>query len=123
MQDRSGLLWAGTWQGGVNMLNLRTLNFGYFKHESHLANTLTDNNVTAIAKRSGSEVYLGHSAAVDIFDHKTKTFKKFPIDEKNGESLRSNSSVIYVFTDDKDSSVWFSTSGGFPYRYLSLIHI
>lgn len=117
MQDRSGLLWAGTWQGGVNTLNLRTLNFGYHKHESNLNNTLSENNISAISKKSDSEVYIGHSAAADIYNYKTSTFRKFPINEKDEHSLRHNSSVLYIFTDDKDSSVWFSTAGGYPYRY------
>lgn len=117
MQDKSGLLWAGTWQGGVNTLNLRTLKFGYYKHESNSNNTLSENNVSAISKKSDSEVYIGHSAAADIYNYKNGTFRKFPVNEKDENSLRNNSSVLYIFTDDKDSSVWFSTAGGYPYRY------
>jgi len=118
MQDRSGLLWAGTWQGGVNTLNLRTLHFGYFKHESTKPNSLSENSVQCFGKKSETEVYVGHSGGVDIFNLEKKTFSKFPIDESNPNSLRKNSIVLEVYTDPKDSSVWFSTSGGYPYRYF-----
>lgn len=116
-QDRSGLIWAGTWKGGVNIMNPRTLLFGYYKHQSHSSNTLGDNNVTAIARKSDHEVFIGHSAAVDLFDYKDKHFKPFPINVNDNQSLRANSSVLFIYSDSKDSSLWFSTSGGYPYRY------
>lgn len=119
MQDRSGLLWAGTWQGGVNMLNLHALNFGYYKHQGNKSNSLSDNTVNAFGKKSKHEVYIGHSSSADIFNTRTRTFSKFPINEADPYSLRSNSIVLGVYADKKDSSVWFSTSGGFPYRYNS----
>ncbi|HRD41065.1 MAG TPA: two-component regulator propeller domain-containing protein, partial [Bacteroidia bacterium] len=78
MQDRSGLLWAGTWQGGVNTLNLRTLHFGYFKHESTKPNSLSENSVQCFGKKSETEVYAGHSGGVDVFNLEKKTFSKFP---------------------------------------------
>lgn len=118
MQDRSGLLWAGTWQGGVNTLNLRSLNFGYYKHESTKSNSLSENTVYSFGIKSKHEVYIGHTAGVDVFDLASRSFRKFPIDEKDPESLRKNSIVLSIYTDTKDSSIWFSTAGGYPYRYF-----
>lgn len=118
-QDKSGLLWAGTWQGGVNTLNLNSLLLGYYKHESNNANSLTDNTVYTFAQKSENEIYIGHASGVDVFNVKTKSFSKFPINEKDPESLRKNSIVTGIYSDPKDNSVWFSTSGGYPYRYFT----
>lgn len=116
-QDRNGLLWSGTWQGGVNTLNLESLLMGFYKHESNNTNSLSDNTVYALAKKSENEIYVGHASGVDMFNFKTKTFSKFPIDEKDPESLRKNSIVTDIFHDSVNNEIWFSTSGGSPYRY------
>ena len=104
-QDRNGLLWSGTWQGGVNTLNLKSLLMGYYKHESNNTNSLSDNTVYALAKKSENEIYVGHASGVDMFNFKTKTFSKFPIDEKDPESLRKNSIVTDIFHDSVNNEI------------------
>jgi ligand-binding sensor domain-containing protein/serine phosphatase RsbU (regulator of sigma subunit) len=116
-EDHSGLIWAGTWKGGMNILNPKTLNFGHYKHESNNPKSLHNNVVNCFARRSENEIYLGTAGGVGIFNTETKEFSTLPIDESQPGSLRHNSIVNSIFTAS-DSTIWVSTQGGFPYRYF-----
>jgi ligand-binding sensor domain-containing protein/serine phosphatase RsbU (regulator of sigma subunit) len=117
MEDKTGLLWVATWKGGVNIVDPKTLDLGHFKHENNNPASLHNNTVLSFAKKSKDEVYVGTGGAVSIFNTRKKNFSPFPLNEKDGSWLRHNSIVNYIFTDS-DSSVWFSTQGGYPYRYF-----
>lgn len=113
-QDRSGLIWCGTWKGGVNILDPRTLNFGYYKHEGTKQNTLINNSIFNLRPKSANEIFIGSNAGVSIFNSSTKTFSELPVDKPNG--LQHNSIVLFVFPYE-DGSLWISTFGGGLYRY------
>ena len=115
-QDRSGLIWCGTWKGGANILDPRAVNFGYYKHEGNKINTLINNSIFSIKPRSANEVYIGSNAGVSIFNCVTKQFSQLPIDETKEGSLRHNSIVLSIFPYH-DGSVWIGSFGAGLYRY------
>ncbi|MGZ3931617.1 MAG: two-component regulator propeller domain-containing protein [Bacteroidia bacterium] len=117
MEDKSGLIWSGTWKGGVNYFDPRSLTLGYFKHESNKTNTLNNNNVYAFCETAPGEVLIGTAASASYFNLKTKTFTPFPIHPKDPNTLLANSNVSGILVY-KDGSIWFTTGGGGAYRYF-----
>lgn len=115
-QDRSGLIWCGTWKGGVNILDPRALSFGYYKHESNKTNSLINNSIFIIKPKSQNEVFIGSNAGVSIFNPKTKLFSQLPFDEKKEGSIRHNTIVLTVFPYH-DGSFWIGSFGAGLYRY------
>ncbi len=116
-QDRSGLIWTGTWKGGANVMDPRVLNFGYYKHESNKENTLINNSIFSIKPRSANEVYIGSNAGVSIFNYQTKQFTLLPMDEFQEGSIRHNTIVLSIFPYH-DSTVWIASFGAGLYRYF-----
>lgn len=117
LEDKSGLIWSGTWKGGVNYFDPRSLAFGYYKHESNKANSLNNNKIYAFSEASGDEVIVGTGASAMYFNMRKKTFRPFPINTKDPNSLRTNSPVISILTYT-DGSIWMGTAGSGVYRYF-----
>ncbi|MBK6522895.1 MAG: hypothetical protein IPG08_11480 [Sphingobacteriaceae bacterium] len=76
MRDRTGLIWSGTWKGGVNYFNPNCLKFGHIKHDGNKPNTLNDNDVISIKQNTDREVIIGTGKNICLFDPITLEFKK-----------------------------------------------
>ena len=118
MEDKSGLVWAGTWKGGINYFDPRSLSFGYIKHESNLTNTLPNNNIVSFYNAGDNQVLIGTNANLCYFNTNNKTFTPFYINEKDPFSLLPNSIVLASLKDNVDGSYWIATGGGGVYRYF-----
>jgi len=71
-QDRAGLLWVGTENGGLNLLNLRQAQFGVHQHRSADPNGLSPGEVTAIYEEPNGVLWIGYYPRVlDRLDRKT----------------------------------------------------
>jgi ligand-binding sensor domain-containing protein len=117
-QDRSGLIWCGTWKGGVNILDPRVLNFGYYKHEGNISTSISTNLVFSFCEKSSTEMYVGTGGGVSIFNTATKTFSQLPYyDVVGGASIRHNTIILNIYKDT-DGSIWLSSFGAGMYRYF-----
>ena len=71
-RDRSGLLWVGTANGGLNLLNLRQEQFGFCRHHANSPNSLSPGNVTAIYQEPSGVLWVGFfPRRLDKLDRKT----------------------------------------------------
>ena len=62
-RDRSGLLWVGTANGGVNILDLRQEQFRHYTHRPADHDSLSPGKVTAIHEDSDGVLWVGCSPA------------------------------------------------------------
>lgn len=119
-EDKSKILWFGTWRGGVSIYDPKTFRFGWYKkNPKDSLNSLCNNNVYKILQARNGEIYLGTSEGVCIFNPQTKKFRRLEYvdDEKN--SLRPNS-VVQAICQDSGSIFWFGTNGGGLYKLDTL---
>ena len=71
-KDRGGVLWVGTENGGLNILNFHQEQFGRYTHRPGDANSLSPGRVTAIYRDSEGILWVGFSPrALDRLDRKT----------------------------------------------------
>ena len=71
-QDRGGLLWVGTENGGLNLLNFRQEQFGHYRHRPGDPNSLSPGKVTAIYEEPNGILWVGFfPRALDRLDRKT----------------------------------------------------
>lgn len=118
MEDRSGLIWNGTWKGGLNIFDAKTLKFGLYRHESNNPRSIHNNNAFAFSKKSDDEIYIGTAEGVTVYDQRTNTFDPLPYDESDEQSIRHNSVVYCLYTDEADGTLWISSAGGGLYHYF-----
>jgi ligand-binding sensor domain-containing protein/serine phosphatase RsbU (regulator of sigma subunit) len=117
MRDRTGLIWSGTWKGGVNYFNPNCLKFGLIKHQANKVSTLNDNDVISIKQNTDREVIIGTGKNICLFDPLTSEFKKIKFNSSVLDGLVDNSQVNFTIKH-RDGTFWYSTNGAGVYHYF-----
>ncbi|HVN79561.1 MAG TPA: two-component regulator propeller domain-containing protein [Terriglobia bacterium] len=97
-QDRGGLLWVGTQNGGLNLLNLRQEQFGAYRHRPADPNSLSPGEVTSICEEPNGILWVGfYPRALDRLDPMTgKITHYFPgLESKNALGKGRDLNGIY----------------------------
>lgn len=111
LQDKEGLIWIGTNNGGLNRYNKITGKFTIFKNNPFDLNSLSINSIMSLYEDESGILWIGTSlGGVNKFNRLAKaftTYQKSPFDENSLSSDRVRS--IY---EDKEGNIWFGTVYG-----------
>ena len=108
LQDRSGVLWVGTFDAGINILNLQNLQFHIYKHNPADPASLASNSISAFAESRNGEIWVGtQDAGLAHFDPATGQFTFYRNDPAKPASLTSDR--IMSLYADSDGSLWVGT--------------
>jgi signal transduction histidine kinase/ligand-binding sensor domain-containing protein len=111
MQDNSGILWVGTFDAGINTLNLDNLQFRIYKHISSEPASLSSNNISAFAETPNGDMWIGtEETGLARFDPDTGGFSYYRNIPSNPNSLSSNR--IMSLYADQDGTLWVGTVNG-----------
>ncbi len=106
-EDSKQQLWAGTWDGGLNLFRKKTENFRSFVRSATSASSLSDNSVNVILEDSQNRLWVGTSGGgVSIFLPEKDSFRN--ISTKEGLS----GDYIYGLLEDEEKNIWVSTNLG-----------
>ncbi len=93
-RDRGGLLWVGTENGGLNVLNLRQEQFGLYRHHANNLNSLSPGKVTAIYQEPSGILWVGlFPRRLDRLDRKTGHFTHYIPGPEDKNTLRKGSDL------------------------------
>ena len=109
-QDRGGVLWVGTENAGLNILNFQQEQFGLYRHRPGNPNSLSRGRVKAIYAEPNGVVWVGFfPRALDRLDRKTgKITHYFPSGhDENALAEGTNVDAIY-----KDAAGYLWVGGG-----------
>ena len=102
--DHHNNLWIGTWNGGVNKLNLHSQHFTNIRHKDK-ANDLSENMVWSIAPKGSNKYWIGtHGSGICSFKKDTPYFSQ----EINTKSVNSISGLYF---DETNKILWVGTWG------------
>lgn len=111
MEDRSGNVWIGTNNNGVNVLNPATgkvIRYIYDNKHPRDPHFLSSNTIRYFVEQKDGKIWIGtYDGGIDVFDPATKTFSFLNTDNSN---LSSN--VIYFIRNDSKGRIWVGTMGG-----------
>ncbi|WP_300259526.1 sensor histidine kinase [Clostridium sp.] len=108
-EDRSGLLWFGTYNG-ISLLNPNQP-FNQYRREPDKENTISDNSMSGIYKDSDGILWLGtNSAGLNALNTMTGEVRNF-YSNNNDENTLSSNVVWQICEADKDN-LWVATQGG-----------
>ncbi|MBL0136884.1 MAG: hypothetical protein IPP79_24380 [Chitinophagaceae bacterium] len=86
-----GLIWIGTWGGGISVLDPIKNKFSFYRQDPKNPGSLGSNNVWKIIEDEDGNIWIGtHSGGLNLFHADTKTFEHFEYDENNPNSIGSN---------------------------------
>ncbi|MEW5941240.1 MAG: two-component regulator propeller domain-containing protein, partial [Chloroflexota bacterium] len=110
-EDRGGVLWVGTYGGGINKHEQTQNRFAYFRHAPDNPNSLSDNFVVPIHVDGNGRVWVGtYGGGLNRFDPATGNFVHYTSDPNNPRSLPNNY-VWSIFTDSR-GVLWVGTNRG-----------
>ena len=111
MQDRSGVFWVGTINGGLNKLNPQVQRFRLYRNHLQDSNSLGFNVVGPFYEADDGKIWVGTwGGGLDAFDPRTGLFKHYLHDPNNAGSLPDN--TIGSIYQDKQGVFWVGTFSG-----------
>jgi len=110
-RDRAGLLWVGTANGGLNILNVQQEQFGHYTHRPADPNSLSPGKVTAIYEEPNGILWIGFfPRALDKLDRKTGEITHYAPGPENTNSLSKGSELDSIFKDAR-GYIWLGSLG------------
>ncbi len=108
LQDKSGFMWFGS-ADGLNRYD--GYNFKIFRHQPVNPNSLTDNNILALAEDEDGKIWIGTTGGgLNCYDPKLEVFRSWRHDESNPQSL-ANDRIDSLLIDNR-GILWVGTANG-----------
>jgi len=114
-EDQSGVLWIGTYGGGLNRL-VPSVNEGspptfiHYKNHPNDPNSLSHNLVRSIYEDRTGVLWVGTSeGGLSKFDRTNRKFTHYQSEANNPNSLSTNS--VSSFYEDQSGALWVGTYG------------
>ncbi len=111
LEDRSGTLWIGTWDGGLNKRDRTTNKFTHYKHNPNDPNSLSDNTVSVIYEDRTGILWVGTwNGGLNKFDRRTEKFYHYKHDPSNPKCISDDR--ILSIAEDESGILWIGTYYG-----------
>ena len=107
LRDRTGMLWVGTFSGGLVRLDPQTGVFKTFRHDPQDSATISNDSILGILESRDGTLWVGTAGGgLDRYDPIKETFTTY--NETSG--LPNN--VVYGILEDGNGRLWLSTNFG-----------
>lgn len=110
-EDKDGIIWIGTFGGGVSRLDPATDTFTQYKKIEGDGNSLSDNRVTSIVEYPEGTLWIGTDDGLNKFDKKTGTFKRFLSRGGKGGTQKILNRISFINSLPGDELWMISDSG------------
>lgn len=113
----NGILWAGTYQGGINVYNSALTYFDTYSNNPGDIESLSFNIVTSLAEKANGDIWIATGGgALNLWQRATNKFLRFNPDPTNKNSL-STWGLLSVCQGRKNDYLWIGTYGNCIDRY------
>ncbi|TCO09672.1 ligand-binding sensor domain-containing protein [Natronoflexus pectinivorans] len=115
-EDSKGILWGGTWDGGLWRFDEATQEFTFYTNDPNDPNSLCDNIIWSIGEDKHGNLWVGgHSNGLSILpnrerDKERPQFVNFRHNQDDNNSL-SNNTVNAIYCDPS-GTIWLATGRG-----------
>jgi len=109
--DRAGMIWIGTWGGGLIRFNPRTEMFSQYLNDPQDPGSISGNRVQSLYEdRFGNYWFGTYREGLNHFDPTTKRFHHYQHSPPNTGSLSHNR--VWAIREDGRGTLWIGTSNG-----------
>ena len=118
-EDKAGVLWIGTYNGGLNRYDLRTKMFRRFQHDSNNPASLSHDIVRAIYEDRRGTLWVGTDGGLNMLVQQPggsgdgeprERFVRLQHDPEKLHSLSHN--TVRAIFEDREGTLWVGTDGG-----------
>jgi len=112
VQDKKGVVWIGTYGGGLNRFDPGKKTFVVFKNDPRDENSLTKNDVLSIMEDKSGSLWIGTNLGKGLnkLEHNTAKFKQINKDINGINGL--NDDVVWAIEGDETPVLWIGTYKG-----------
>ena len=110
LDANTGLLWVGTEDDGVRVLDRSTGHFTSYAHDPNDPASLSIDPVSHIFQDRAGAIWLSAPGGLNRFDSRTHTFVRYLHDPQNPNSLSDNA-VLETY-EDRAGRFWVATNNG-----------
>jgi ligand-binding sensor domain-containing protein/signal transduction histidine kinase/DNA-binding response OmpR family regulator len=103
-------LWIGTYEHGLDVMDLRTEKVIRHYEKSNLPNSLNSNFIVSIFKNKAGQILVGTWAALFVFDREHNNFKSIPFFNRQAQAM----------LEDYEGTLWVCSYGNGIYFYNPL---
>jgi signal transduction histidine kinase/ligand-binding sensor domain-containing protein len=104
-EDASGVLWVGTFGGGLSRFDRKTGHFKTYVHEPDNASSLSSNIVRRMVIDYAGKIWIATYNGLDRFDPETESFVTHRHDKTSG------SEAYFNITEDRTGFFWMGSWG------------
>lgn len=110
-EDNYGNFWIGTNDKGLNYWNTAKKTISYYSFNENNTNSLSSNNIKAIAFNDADEVLIGtHNGGLNILNPQTGNIKRLMHDPNNPATIAGD--LVYSILKDEKGRIWVGTRSG-----------
>jgi len=106
MEDKKGILWAGTYWDGLISYNPGTNKRNVFKQNKNNSKSISNNAINGIFQDYKNDLWIATENGLNVYNYKTNEFKNYTT--KDGFP----SNVFYAIIGGEKNILWISTSKG-----------
>lgn len=108
-EDRGGVIWVGTFVGGLNKYNGKRKRFRHFQRDLNNPDSLSNNIIRSFYKH-GRHLYVGTEGGLNVLDNNTGLFTHYLHDPAKADSIAHN--IVRGLDMDDQGYLWLATHGG-----------
>ncbi|MBN2572447.1 MAG: hypothetical protein JXA68_09990, partial [Ignavibacteriales bacterium] len=106
-EDKDGILWIGTFGGGLNKFYKDTGKFKRYRNDISNSTTISDDRVLSILENEDNTLWVGtFGGGLNKFDKETEIFTHIIVDKEFA------SQSMYGILEDNNKNLWLSTDNG-----------
>ncbi len=109
-EDRSQVLWVGSWNNGLSRYDRQSDRFTRYQHDPADPSSLAGNAIRAILEDRAGNLWIGTNGGLSRFDRATQGFVHYRHDPADPHSLAHND--IFALYQDRAGDLWVGTYGG-----------
>jgi signal transduction histidine kinase/ligand-binding sensor domain-containing protein/AraC-like DNA-binding protein len=119
-KDRSGILWVGSADFGLNKWDKYKIKFNSYKFNLDEKKSIGNSLVTSMCEDRTGNIWVGtYGGGLSKFDREKKLFVNFKREFDRKNSLNNNE-IMSIYEDPYDSGIlWIGTNGSGLYKYES----
>ncbi|MFA9402595.1 MAG: two-component regulator propeller domain-containing protein [Anaerolineales bacterium] len=111
LEDQSGILWFGTWGGGLSKYNRATDRFKLYQHYPSKPGSISDNMIWSILEDSTDRLWIGTlNGGLNMLDRTTDEMVHFRYDDFDQRSILSDD--VRTLLEDPNGAIWIGSAGG-----------
>jgi ligand-binding sensor domain-containing protein/signal transduction histidine kinase len=111
LRDKDGILWVGTYQGGINKYDKYLTYFDTYRNKPSDPQSLSLNDVTAFAENADGSIWISTGGgALNLWEKTTNQFIRYNPDPANKNAL-STWGLLCLYQSKKSNRLWIGTYG------------